>query len=73
MSRPRGRRSSHLSSHLLRDYPGRSGTLRGRTPDFGTRETLRDFFQGMVDWVDGTRPIEKVFADIDAAWAALPP
>jgi hypothetical protein len=27
----------------------------------------------MVDWVDGTRPIEKVFADIDAAWAALPP
>ena len=33
---------------------------------------LGAFFQGMVDWVDGTRTIEKVFADIDAAWAALP-
>jgi alpha-glucoside transport system substrate-binding protein len=31
------------------------------------------FWQGMVDWVDGTRTIEEVFADIDAAWAALPP
>ena len=31
------------------------------------------FFQGMVDWVDGTRTIEQVFADIDAKWAALPP
>jgi hypothetical protein len=34
---------------------------------------LGAFYQGMVDWVDGTRTIEKVFADIDAAWAALPP
>ncbi len=31
------------------------------------------FWQGMVDWVDGTRTIEQVFADIDAAWAALDP
>ena len=29
------------------------------------------FYQGMVDWVDGTRTIEQVFADIDAKWAAL--
>ena len=29
------------------------------------------FDQGMIDWVDGTRTIEQVFADIDAAWAAL--
>ena len=29
------------------------------------------FWQGMVDWVDGVRPIDQVFADIDAAWAAL--
>ena len=31
------------------------------------------FWQGMIDWVDGTRTIEEVFADIDAEWAALPP
>ena len=31
------------------------------------------FWQGMVDWVDGTRTIEQVFADIDAEWAALRP
>ena len=29
------------------------------------------FYKGMADWVDGTRTIEQVFADIDAAWAAL--
>ena len=29
------------------------------------------FWQGMVDWVDGDRSIEEVFADIDAEWAAL--
>jgi alpha-glucoside transport system substrate-binding protein len=29
------------------------------------------FFHGMVDWVDGTRTIERVLADIDSAWAAL--
>jgi len=29
------------------------------------------FYQGMVDWVDGTRTIDQVFHDIDAAWAAL--
>ena len=27
--------------------------------------------QGMLDWVDGARTIDQVFADIDAAWAAL--
>jgi DNA-binding SARP family transcriptional activator/ABC-type glycerol-3-phosphate transport system substrate-binding protein/tRNA A-37 threonylcarbamoyl transferase component Bud32 len=32
---------------------------------------LGAFFQGMVDWVDGTRTIEQVFEDIDAARAAL--
>jgi ABC-type glycerol-3-phosphate transport system substrate-binding protein len=32
-----------------------------------------EFWQGMVDWVDGTRTIEQVFNDIDAARAALPP
>jgi DNA-binding SARP family transcriptional activator/ABC-type glycerol-3-phosphate transport system substrate-binding protein/tRNA A-37 threonylcarbamoyl transferase component Bud32 len=31
------------------------------------------FLQGMVDWVDGTRTIEEVFADIDSEWAALTP
>ena len=29
------------------------------------------FFQGMIDWVDGTRTIEQVFVDIDATWEAL--
>ena len=28
-------------------------------------------WQGMLDWVDGARTIDQVFADIDAAWAAL--
>jgi DNA-binding SARP family transcriptional activator/ABC-type glycerol-3-phosphate transport system substrate-binding protein/tRNA A-37 threonylcarbamoyl transferase component Bud32 len=31
------------------------------------------FYQGMIDWVDGTRTIEQVFDDIDEEWAALPP
>ena len=25
----------------------------------------------MLDWVDGVRSIDQVFADIDAEWAAL--
>ena len=25
----------------------------------------------MLDWVDGVRTIDQVFADIDAEWAAL--
>jgi alpha-glucoside transport system substrate-binding protein len=29
------------------------------------------FYQGMLDWVDGVRSIDQVFADIDAEWAAL--
>ena len=29
------------------------------------------FWQGMIDWVDGIRTIDQVFADIDAEWAAL--
>ncbi|MGI9607155.1 MAG: extracellular solute-binding protein [Acidimicrobiales bacterium] len=29
------------------------------------------FWRGMVDWVDGTRTIEQIFAEIDAEWAAL--
>ncbi len=29
------------------------------------------FFRGMVDWADGRRTIDEVFADIDADWAAL--
>jgi ABC-type glycerol-3-phosphate transport system substrate-binding protein len=29
------------------------------------------FWQGILDWVDGRKTIEEVFADIDAAWAAL--
>ena len=29
------------------------------------------FYAGMIDWVDGVRTIEEVFADIDAAWDAL--
>jgi alpha-glucoside transport system substrate-binding protein len=29
------------------------------------------FWQGLLDWVDGIRTIEEVFADIDAEWAAL--
>jgi hypothetical protein len=28
-------------------------------------------WQGLLDWVDGTRTLEHVFADIDAEWAAL--
>lgn len=42
---------------------------RGLTLEGG----LGAFWQGMVDWVDGTRTIEEVFADIDAKGAALPP
>ena len=40
--------------------------IGGHTFDGG----LGAFYQGMVDWVDGT-PIEQVFADIDSKWAAL--
>ena len=29
------------------------------------------FWQGMLDWVDGVRTIDQVFADIDAEWEAL--
>jgi len=29
------------------------------------------FLQGMLDWVDGIRTIDQVFADIDAEWATL--
>jgi len=29
------------------------------------------FLRGMVDWADGRRTIDEVFADIDADWAAL--
>jgi alpha-glucoside transport system substrate-binding protein len=29
------------------------------------------FWQGMIDWVDGIRSIDQVFADIDTEWAAL--
>jgi len=29
------------------------------------------FFHGMLDWVDGIRTIDEVFADIDDAWAVL--
>ena len=29
------------------------------------------FWQGMIDWVDEVRTIDRVFADIDAQWAAL--
>jgi alpha-glucoside transport system substrate-binding protein len=29
------------------------------------------FWRAMVDWVDGTRSIEKGFADIDAEWAKM--
>jgi hypothetical protein len=28
-------------------------------------------WRGMIDWVDGVRSIDQVFADIDAEWAAL--
>ena len=34
-------------------------------------ETPGAFWQGMLDWVDGVRSIDEVFADIDAEWAAL--
>ena len=29
------------------------------------------FWRGMMDWVEGVRPIEQVFADVDTEWAAL--
>jgi alpha-glucoside transport system substrate-binding protein len=29
------------------------------------------FWQGLIDWVDGVRPIDQVFTDIDAEWATL--
>ena len=29
------------------------------------------FYAGMVDWVDGVRSIDQVFADIEAAWEEL--
>jgi alpha-glucoside transport system substrate-binding protein len=28
-------------------------------------------WQGLLDWVDGSRTLDQVFADIDAEWAAL--
>jgi alpha-glucoside transport system substrate-binding protein len=41
--------------------------IGGMTDEFGSGA----FWQGMLDWVDGTRSLEQVFADIDAEWAAL--
>ena len=41
--------------------------IGGWTGDF----QLGAFWQGMLDWVDGTRTLEQVFADIDAQWTAL--
>jgi alpha-glucoside transport system substrate-binding protein len=41
--------------------------IGGMTDEFGPGA----FWQGMLDWVDGTRSLEQVFADIDAEWAAL--
>lgn len=29
------------------------------------------FFRGMIDWVDGRRTLDEVFADIDSEWATL--
>ena len=44
-------------------------------PDGDRRLTQRPgpgaFFQGMVDWVDRTPPIDEVLDEIDAAWAVL--
>jgi alpha-glucoside transport system substrate-binding protein len=37
----------------------------------GTGDEAGAFWTGMLDWVDGTRSIEQVFADIDAEWSAL--
>jgi alpha-glucoside transport system substrate-binding protein len=56
-----------------------SGALRvdasdAMPADIGTqRDSLEPgaFWQGMLDWVDGTRSLEQVFADIDAEWAML--
>ncbi|HZI45012.1 MAG TPA: extracellular solute-binding protein, partial [Ilumatobacter sp.] len=56
-----------------------SGTLRIDASDAmpaeigAQRDSLEPgaFLQGMLDWVDGTRGLEQVFADIDAEWAAL--
>ena len=36
-----------------------------------TASSAGAFWQGMLDWVDGIRSIDQVFADIDAEWAAL--
>ena len=43
--------------------PGIGGGSDGVTPGA--------FWQGMLDWVDGVRSIDEVFADIDEEWAAL--
>jgi hypothetical protein len=44
-------------------------TIGGQTLEGGPGA----FYQGMLDWVDGTRTIQEVFADIDSKWAALSP
>ena len=43
--------------------------IGGSTAEDGGRPDA--FWQGMLDWVDGARTIDQVFADIDAEWAAL--
>jgi ABC-type glycerol-3-phosphate transport system substrate-binding protein len=56
-----------------------SGTLRIDASDAmpaaigGEKDSLEPgaFWQGMLDWVDGVRSIDQIFADIDAEWAAL--
>jgi alpha-glucoside transport system substrate-binding protein len=41
--------------------------IGGMTDDFRPGA----FWQGVLDWVDGTRSLDQVFADIDAEWATL--
>ena len=43
----------------------------GVPPKTTTASRGRSLLQGMLDWVDGVRTIDQVFADIDAEWAAL--
>ena len=45
--------------------------IGGATEDDDGETVAGAFWQGMLDWVDGVRSIDQVFADIDAEWAAL--
>ncbi len=67
------RTATQLISEAIADDRLRLDGSGAMPPSIGLIENGEpgSFFRGMVDWADGRRTIDEVFADIDADWAAL--